>query len=329
MQFFSYIFFQLDEARRYIQDGRPEPLRLALVLLDNCAEMQMAEHIRDELDRERMTERLQQNIQGLPLDDEASTSLKDVLTFKPLTVREKRAIDRNFDEKIKYMVERSKSLPQALGRPLLHLHRYRNEAYHRSEVRPRTIRAACLILFEINFEMIKVVPRQHMSIPSDVDFSWIKERFRIDHLWLTMIEPIIAELRSGLIPEASDIATLLADYTEDRFADFYGYLHDIAQNTKGSGPEQGLAEAYAYRKSRLANQENEIPPAILEHRDLAWFKHLEGDIQQIREASTRLEAFERFAEIERALEPVETAVLELVVEIDNYIQLQVDIMRGK
>jgi hypothetical protein len=43
MQFYSYVLFQLDEARRHIEDGRPEHLRLSLLLLDNCAEMQMAE----------------------------------------------------------------------------------------------------------------------------------------------------------------------------------------------------------------------------------------------------------------------------------------------
>lgn len=93
---------------------------------------------------------------------------------------------------------------------------------------------------------------------------------------------------------------------------------------------RAIPGAYAYRESRVANPDNEIPPTKLERRELVWFKELQCRIPQIRQASTRLEAFEQFAEIERALEPLETAVVELVVEmIDNYIQMQVDIMRGK
>ena len=66
------------------------------------------------------------------------------------------------------------------------------------------IRAACLILFEINCEMLLEVPRGHMSIRSDVDYSWVKERFGVDRVWRTSgLEPIIAQFRSGLIPEPS------------------------------------------------------------------------------------------------------------------------------
>lgn len=57
---------------------------------------------------------------------------------------------------------------------------------------------------------------------------------------------------------------------------------------------------------------------------------MDGEVGVVRtHIAGEVRAFERFAEIERALEPVETAVVELVVEIDNYIQMQVDIMRGK
>ena len=46
MRFLGYLLFQLDEARRYIEDGRPEHLRLAFLLLDNAAEIQMVRRIK-------------------------------------------------------------------------------------------------------------------------------------------------------------------------------------------------------------------------------------------------------------------------------------------
>jgi hypothetical protein len=48
MKFLSYLLFQIDEARRYIEDGRLEHLTLALLLLDNAAEIQMDRRIKAE-----------------------------------------------------------------------------------------------------------------------------------------------------------------------------------------------------------------------------------------------------------------------------------------
>jgi hypothetical protein len=43
------VVFQLDEAKRYIQDGRLQQLRVALLLLDNAAELQMDRRIQLDL----------------------------------------------------------------------------------------------------------------------------------------------------------------------------------------------------------------------------------------------------------------------------------------
>ena len=51
MQTLISVVFQLDEAKRYIQDGRLQQLRVALLLLDNAAEIQMDRRI--QLDRQR------------------------------------------------------------------------------------------------------------------------------------------------------------------------------------------------------------------------------------------------------------------------------------
>ena len=49
----------------------------------------------------------------------------------------------------------------------------------------------------------------------------------------------------------------------------------------------------------------------------------------MRGAPGRLDAFDRFAAVERQLEPVEECVYEIVRRIDEAIQLAIDIARGK
>ena len=75
-----------------------------------------------------------------------SPIVREIFAFQPFTAKKKQRIDRSFDNKLCYMVDRFKSFCKALADSLQHLHRYRNEAYHRNEVRPNTIRTPCLIL---------------------------------------------------------------------------------------------------------------------------------------------------------------------------------------
>lgn len=60
MQQLTHILFQMDEALRYIDDGRMERLRLALLLLDTAAELQIDRRVRDELVIENWNERTRQ-----------------------------------------------------------------------------------------------------------------------------------------------------------------------------------------------------------------------------------------------------------------------------
>ena len=48
MQRLSYVILQLDEAKRYLEGGSLAHLRLALLLLDNAAELQMYRRVHDD-----------------------------------------------------------------------------------------------------------------------------------------------------------------------------------------------------------------------------------------------------------------------------------------
>jgi hypothetical protein len=150
MKFLSYLLFQLDEARRYIEDGRLEHLRLALLLLDNAAEIQMDHCIEQDLAHEQMKENMRNTLLSIPPEHKLPPTLQELVDWMPLSASEKYRLDRYFFKKAEYMVKRGGHLESRLAGPLIHLHKYRNEAYHRTKVRPETIRTAALILLEIN-----------------------------------------------------------------------------------------------------------------------------------------------------------------------------------
>lgn len=124
MQRLLYVLFQLDEARRYIEDGRLERLRLALLLLDNAAEIQMDRQIQTDLIHEEMRERLHKQVLQIAAT-ERPANLNELAQWEPLTHSEKARIERFFDEKVKHLSERWSRLDSRLAEPLKYLHRYR------------------------------------------------------------------------------------------------------------------------------------------------------------------------------------------------------------
>src|SRR5206468_3875838 len=129
MQHLGFVLLQLDEAARHIADGRLGQLRLALLLLDNAAEIQMDRFISGQLGHERMRERIRSTAidLGASQDPNLDPNLQDLLRWEPLSERKKKELDKFFDEKVRFLVRRYKTLDPGLGESLCFLHRYRNE----------------------------------------------------------------------------------------------------------------------------------------------------------------------------------------------------------
>lgn len=332
MKFLSYLLFQIDEARRYIEDGRLEHLRLAVLLLDNAAEIQMDRRIKEDLQHDDVMEKLRGNVLSWATPDTVPDELRELVAWVPLTRAEKVRLDRLFNEKVDYMVGRGGHLDKGLAGPLKHLHRYRNEAYHRAKTRPETIRTAALILLELNCQMMLTVSPGPRSSSSSDDYSWITERFHLGrNLFDIDLIAVVDEFRSGLLPSDQAVAGTLADHLRDRFLNLDDGLEFIVDNSNVKDKEEALRDGQYYAEmERTMN-----PPHALDKRNfvpkyfLRSIEELEAQVDQVRNAVSRLEAFGSFSTIERELEPVEECVNAMVWGIDEAIQLQIDIARGK
>lgn len=333
MQFLSYVLFQLDEARRYIQDGRLQHLRLAFLLLDNAVEIQMDRRIKEDLQHDELKERLRNNVLLLASQTQLPLQLQELIDWMPLTRSEKFKLDRYFDEKVAYMVGRGGHLDASLVGPLKHLHKYRNEAYHRAKIRPETIRTATLILLEINCQMLLTVSPGARSMSSGEDYSWLEERFHAKFfLSDTQLQSIVDEIRSGLLPSDEAVAGTLADHLRDRFSDLDDSLDFVVKNGgRANDKEAALTDSQYYAEIQRSGGQSQPPATVpfLPKYSLRSIQELEGRLPQVRGAPGRLDAFDRFAAVERQLEPVEECVYEIVRRIDEAIQLAIDIARGK
>jgi hypothetical protein len=337
MQRLTYILFQLDESLRYIDDGRIERLRLALLLLDNAAELQLDRRVRDHLAIEEINERTrQQTILLTELVPESRAELPallgELVAWKPLTKAQKRSLDRFFDEKLRFLFERYTTLDPALAKVLSYLHRYRNEAYHEGRVRVETVRTAALIYFEANCSLLLSVFTVQ-SYASNEDYSWLEERFGIRSTGLFVggsLQAVVDRLRKPVLPTLETVVDTLRSHLNSRITDL---LADLDFIVDGSRP---TTRAEAARVAQLY--------AALERGDVVWSTDPETyvgrwtlesveattwSIGSLADAVDRLDAFARFADIEQAIEAFEHDVRPLVILVDRMVDEEIDRRRGK
>lgn len=334
MQLLVYIIFQLDEARRYIQDGRLEHIRLALLILDNAAEVQLNRRIDSDLAHEKMRERLRDQVLQIP-EAKRSNSLQELVDWKPLTGTQKRRIERDFNEKLNFLVDRSKCLDARLAEPLRYLHQYRNEAYHRGKVRIETVHTAAVILFEVNCQLLLSLPYRIAYWSSGEDYSWLEERFgrRVGSSWshLKELEEVLDKLRSGILPTDQAVAAILGRHLESRIEDLYAELDFIKDGLIGPLDREGAIKESQYVSEFKDGRTKAVCPRneFVGTYTIRSVEDIHDQLRQIGEAVGRLDAFSRFAQLERELEKIESPVEQLASEVDQMIQLQIDIARGK
>lgn len=337
MQRAVFVLFQLEEACRYIRDGRLERLRLALLLLDNAVELQLDDRVEEHLRSEQLRERLRDSILATdaPLD-ELPDQLREVVAWQPLAAVEKGKLQRFFDEKLRFLSERWMELDSGLTVPLSHLHRYRNEAYHRGRIRPETIRTAALILVEINCQLLSPMVTG-LSYSSSEDYSWLKERFGVEPFHLIgddgKLESMVEEIRRDIIPGDEAVAATLKCHLDSRLEDMESSLDFIVEAASGiDDRESALQASQEFKGTTLGRCQPILKKGNGGTRyaySLASIASLKGRTTMIEMATGRLEAFRIFSKLETELEPIESCVTDLAIELDMAIQMEVDRRRGK
>ncbi|NJD27903.1 MAG: hypothetical protein FIA92_06355 [Chloroflexi bacterium] len=322
----------MDEARRYLEGGRLEQVRLALLLLDNAAELQIERRVREALNSENLGERVRDRASALRIPKGYSEGLDGLAAWQPLSAKDKERLSKSFPAKLDYLSERHQVLDASIARVLSYLHRYRNEAYHEGRVRRETIRTAAVILFEINCLLLLDVFRVSM-FASNEDYSWLEERFRVDRAGSLLgggesLERIVDELRALVVPGLPAVTETLVRHLESRFEDVWDAVDFILSTTPAESREDALKIAQLD-----PNVDGREIDAILAAFQPRWpesmVRELENRIGEVQAAADRLDAFSRFSRLETELEKIEVPVFATASEIDHAIQLEFDRMRGK
>jgi hypothetical protein len=331
MERLVYVLYQIDEAKRYIQGGRLEQLRLALLLLDNAAEIQLERRVRDELVIEELRERVRSQALGIG-DPGLLEKVADLVAWQPLTSGEKRRLERDFNAKLDYLSARHGLVDDRLVRILRRLHRYRNDAYHRARVRRETVRTAACLFLEVDCQLLSTLFRVS-SWSSGDDYPWLEERFGLKKPYLIAgaSKLMIDDLRAGIIPSVDSVKKNLSEHLAGRIADIWDALDFVIDNSgiESRGEALQVAQAMAAVGRGELNPPPKNPWMYKAKWSISTVEALDDDISTIGGADDRLYAFASFSQLEERLEPIESEVDDLVGLVDRMVQDEIDRRRGK
>jgi hypothetical protein len=339
MERLARLVVHVEEAFACAERDDEHHLRLALLLFDSAAELLLHRESKTALDWQRHQRRTldligEQETRGRQLTPEIRR-IRAELAATTLSLTKRREINRAFDAKVDFVVDRG-TLPQACGRALKKLHRYRNEAYHRDELRPATLRTAVWIYaflvcrmmqaFSVAiFSLVKKPPSVLAKYGVGIGISF-DDQERVGSALLQRI---------GLGDDSERVASLLADHVADRIEGMLEALDFVAEFlAESTGKDQFDRETVLHAVQLDPHEILTLPsPRDIALRPvactLATLAAWSGAVDILRREGDHIDAFARFADLEDAFEHVEQQIIDNVIAIDREIQVQTDIARGK
>jgi len=319
---------QLEEAKRFILDGEVARLRLAVILLDNAVEVMLHRRVGDDIGRANMYARMLQSFPDGPLDKKGEVLRQEIAAEIIPPARQKK-IARYFGEKLAILSE-SGQLPSPMARALRHLHDYRNELQHHDHVRPESILPATLILFDVAVDLMVMLVPGSTSLGNDDDLRWLQDYGIMEPFPIgrdDLREIVAAKLRDGL--------PLNPDRVRDALIAHLGTRLDVMESNLAELPiEARDPQKLAHMLRHLRRWEQGLPDdpptgtEIAPFNELGSFSRWRTDTAGLSAIEDKLELFDRFATLEDELEPLETALQDIVDAISAAGELAADIERG-
>lgn len=319
---------QLSEAQRFADAESSPYARLALLLLDNLAEVLLYREVQHKLHFARMfrnlTESYDEHLGELPPDVERR---RKELFQKSVSRNRERKLRRYFDEKADYLVEEG-AIEEQHARALKKLHVYRNEAYHQDYVRSETLQTAVDIYFYLCCQLMKSLPLHIISgtfsaskylrpyleeeaqplfdFPAQVAEQMLQQRQMND------IE-VNSLLRNHLLSRLQGMRETLDSWTSDSGDTAEELLHNCQV------PEEAIQSV----ADVLNIASFEVP------HDFTSLEFWETRAKKIQDSMPVLDAFGLFADIEDEFEELEDQIMRMSAAMDHAIQDEIDRIRGK
>lgn len=329
IEFLADLVDQLDLALDQLVLNDRNHDRFAIILIDNVAELALHARIKDIADIELIR-------RNFSFCNDYQKQLR-------------RALGRGFDQKVRFGVAKE-WISQEQGDAIIGLHGFRNTAYHQGLRHEEILHALGIAYFRLVCELLvgwnigsyvtsrsDRVSHRALKYLGRPAYSYSPEHFtsafrRLEEMLLTLGDTLIHDLASDMSStiQSSDSSISFiscSDDTQERrdwsvvFAQAFVFTQDEDAEEKaaslGYSPAGGktlfdwLLEDYSWQISR-----DPIP---------GWRNRLNS----LRDEASHYRALKKYCDFMEQTNDIRQTLYEVESEIDSYLELQSDILRGK
>lgn len=343
MRQFTVIIEQINQSKNLILENDTASLRMALILLDNAAEILMYRKVLSEFGHNEMYGKIREQAKSAMPPDIFDKFLTEHSVPEILEEKKKRKILKYFDEKITFLCDTCGFIPGPVGAVLSSLHGYRNETYHRDIIRNEILRPIAILYFELVCELLTYLKHSGISYSSEDDWSQFFKKLGLGETHYKMrmlsdedIEAILNRFRAELSINLNELRETLQEYVINRLDETLGRLNFIS-DALGSKALNTTLKLIQFRQTNdslqfnnrdllLQSQEfNNYTAPITEE----VFSNWRVKAHHFVNIEEKLALFIAFKDIEYQFEPIEYKIYDVADELDAAIQFAIDLARGK
>lgn len=326
------IYEQIEAAKANLLRQSLLGFRLALILLDNAAEILMHRELETQF---AFDDHL------MPKWEPARTEWINLGRGPKYSAKERQDAERNFGPKTKVLCLRLRRISMEDRQVLDVCHKLRNEAFHKGKLQEAILGQVCSLLYTTVVGLTIKLPIRSFTLPgrhpSPEDASFI-DRFRLrDALMLGTDEGrgcCAEQLLEGVVLDPSLSAILSEDLLE-RIDDTVGGLEHVSNASDQTELDRGLQYTQFWRDRGADLMSNGIREPALENAFISWqaegralytLRKIERWRQQaeaIAHCGSPAIALDHYWAIEKRLRPLEEEVSKAVWRYDEEIDAQI------
>ncbi|OXM63146.1 hypothetical protein [Amycolatopsis vastitatis] len=329
----------VEEAIRFGTAEDEPHLRLGLLMIDSAAELLMHRETDYQLRWGAKFEEYLKRAEAALADGRGDQKYVDELRGKVFSKNQRNKIEKEFDAKCNLLV-RENILDVAQARVLKKLHAYRNETYHRDQLRPTTLASATRIYIYLVCTMMTTIPVHVMELSAVPDGlkKYLKPgETRFDDGFETQARIGRELLAVSGIGKQMNLGAVLAEHVTDRLDEIEAMVEECVSffNDTNDRGWDFLSVLGMIQAPEPDDPLDHLRRTVDDYRkwarpvNKAKFRAWRTAAAKLATETDDLTAFAAFADLEDEFEPIEQQVKRLALDVDNAIQDQIDIARGK
>ena len=327
MEKIKQIIEQLEDSKAFIKKDTINNYRISFMLTDNVVELMLKDLSETELYKNAVDSALNLAFKQFEhVMEEVDVKEK---VFKELSNSKIKQIKKTFPAKVNYLVE-TDSLDEITAACLNELHDIRNATYHHAITNKNTIYIFSLLYFRLACKIF-VIHSTHYVISSDPDNNLAYLRYGIRKpLDINSDGPqvIANSLISDMHLELEQVCEVLIESLLKYKNQIDNALKDILYYSNFKTKEDAFKIAISLIKKSKYPTQKEFDNTFLEVDEIkidSWIKSTE----HWKEDKCIENVFLKYIDLENQLIQYVDAFERIASDIESYIQIQIDIARGK